>query len=214
MQMGQHDESVPEGSPSVDEVLAEYFRRVDSGEAVDREEFLRSHPEAAGALRSYFDGAEMVERLAGRESAEASGGRQPPGAVRQSLGSAETIAPRGQSDSWEIPTGPFGSLPAAFGRYRVEKLIGRGAMGSVYLARDTQLDRPVALKVPRLSGHEEQDVLDRFLREARAAANLTHPNICRVFDVGSESGVWFIAMEFVDGRSLSEFIVPGHLHEE
>jgi serine/threonine protein kinase len=84
----------------------------------------------------------------------------------------------------------------------------------VYLARDTQLDRPVALKVPRLSGHEEQDVLDRFLREARAAANLTHPNICRVFDVGSESGVWFIAMEFVDGRSLSEFIVPGHLHEE
>ena len=205
-----HDSSPePDRSPSVDELLAEYHRRVDAGEAVDREQFLRRHPESADALRSYFEGTDLVERLASPR-----GQASPELPAVQSLRSAETIAPRGLSDSGEIATGPFASLPAQFGRYRVEKLLGSGAMGSVYLAQDTQLDRPVALKMPRLSGQEGTDVIHRLQREAKAAANLNHPNVCRVYDVGIEAGTYFIAMEYIDGRPLSEYVVPGHFHDE
>jgi serine/threonine protein kinase len=113
-----------------------------------------------------------------------------------------------------MPAGPFTTLPRQFGRYRVEKLLGTGAMGAVYLAHDTQLARPVALKVPRLSGHEDNDIVNRLLREAKAAANLNHPNICRVYDAGVEAGTFYIAMEFIDGRLLSDFISPDHLQDE
>src|SRR5262245_21507624 len=81
------------------------------------------------------------------------------------------------------PTGRIGpdSLPNPFGRYQLERLLGRGGMGEVYLARDTLLDRPVALKVPRFGSDSGPDLLERFLREARAAAALRHPHICPVF---------------------------------
>src|SRR2546429_6366568 len=71
-------------------------------------------------------------------------------------------------------------LPAQFGRYRLEKLLGKGGMGAVYLAHDTQLDRPVALKVPTF-GPDDGGLRERFFREARAAATLQHPNLCPVF---------------------------------
>src|SRR5947199_9970182 len=77
-------------------------------------------------------------------------------------------------------------LPETFGRYRILRPLGEGGMGSVYLARDTQLDRLVALKVPRLGGDDKPSAgdLERFLREARAAAALLPPNPCPIFDVG------------------------------
>lgn len=108
---------------------------------------------------------------------------------------------------------PF-PAPAPFGRFHVERLLGRGAMGEVYWAWDTQLDRPVALKVPRFSGDEGDELARRLLREAKAAANLNHANICRVYDSGVEAGTYFIAMEFIEGRTLSADITPGHLTSE
>ena len=101
-----------------------------------------------------------------------------------------------------------------FGRYKVEKLLGRGGMGVVYLAHDSQLGRPVALKVPHLAGMEDVEVTARLLREAKAAAILSHPNICRVYDAGVDAGTYFIAMEFIEGRPLSDFIAPSHLQDE
>src|SRR5688572_16751419 len=79
-------------------------------------------------------------------------------------------------------------------------------MADVYLARDVMLDRPVALKVlfPELS--RDRSFVDRFRREAQAAANLSHPNIVSVFDYGEEEGYSFIVMEFIDGRPLSQVI--------
>src|SRR5262245_35396347 len=81
-------------------------------------------------------------------------------------------------------------LPETFGRYRILRPLGAGGMGAVYLARDTQLDRLVALKVPRLGGDDRPTPgdLERFLREARAAAALLHPNLCPIFDVGEVDG--------------------------
>jgi eukaryotic-like serine/threonine-protein kinase len=88
-------------------------------------------------------------------------------------------------------------------RYELTHLIARGGMAQVYRARDRQLDRPVALKVlfPELS--VDRSFVERFRREAQAAANLSHPNIVPVFDWGEDNGAYFIVMEFVDGRALS-----------
>jgi beta-lactam-binding protein with PASTA domain/tRNA A-37 threonylcarbamoyl transferase component Bud32 len=89
------------------------------------------------------------------------------------------------------------------GRYELTHLVARGGMAQVYRAVDLQLDRPVALKVlfPELS--VDKTFVERFRREAQAAANLSHPNIVPVFDWGEDDGVYFIVMEYVDGRSLS-----------
>jgi serine/threonine-protein kinase len=89
------------------------------------------------------------------------------------------------------------------GRYELTHLVARGGMAQVYRAVDRQLDRPVALKVlfPELS--VDKTFVERFRREAQAAANLSHPNIVPVFDWGEDDGVYFIVMEYVDGRSLS-----------
>jgi len=95
-----------------------------------------------------------------------------------------------------------------FGRYRILKTLGEGAMGSVYLALDTQLDRKVALKIPKIDAKEDTRFIERFLREARAAATLTHPNICPVYDVGEIEGTHFITMAYVQGNSLADFINP------
>src|SRR5438270_8823157 len=72
---------------------------------------------------------------------------------------------------------------AQIGRYQLLRLLGRGGMGSVYLAHDAQLDRDVALKIPHFRA-EQGEMMERFSREARAAGRLQHPNICTVYEVG------------------------------
>jgi serine/threonine protein kinase len=109
--------------------------------------------------------------------------------------------PNPQTSS-KLPT----KLPAPFGRYRLLKLLGRGGMGAVYLAHDTQLDRPVALKMPLFSAEEGSQVLARFYREARAAATLHHANVCPVYDVGAMEGVPYLTMAYIEGKSLAEWL--------
>ncbi len=91
-------------------------------------------------------------------------------------------------------------------RYELNHLIARGGMAEVYRAHDRLLDRPVALKVlfPELS--VDRSFVERFRREAQAAANLSHPNIVPVFDWGEDTGTYFIVMEFIDGRPLSSIL--------
>ena len=92
------------------------------------------------------------------------------------------------------------------GRYEVRSKIGAGAMGEVYLAQDTQLQRKVALKVLPDEVASNQDRMRRFVQEAQAAAALNHPNIAHVYEIGEIDGVNFIAMEFIDGVTLRESI--------
>src|SRR6266481_6464573 len=94
------------------------------------------------------------------------------------------------------------TLPEQFGRYRILKKLGHGGMGSVYLAQDTQLERPVALKVPHIEADDEPSVLQRFYREARAAAALNHPNLCQVHDVGAHGEIPYLTMAYIEGRTL------------
>ena len=90
------------------------------------------------------------------------------------------------------------------GQYSLERELGRGGMGIVYLAREVQLDRLVAIKVlpPYLAVRPE--LRDRFLREARTAAQLSHPNIVPIHRVGEAGPFVFFAMAFVDGQTLTE----------
>src|SRR5215217_9525677 len=92
------------------------------------------------------------------------------------------------------------------GRYELVRQIARGGMAEVFLARDRLLDRPVALKVlfPELS--TDRNFVERFRREAQAAANLSHPNIVSIYDWGEEEGTYFIVMEYVDGLTLRDVI--------
>ncbi len=101
-----------------------------------------------------------------------------------------------------------------FSRYRVVGVLGSGGMGVVYLAEDPMLNRKVALKVPHPSSTESKTIRDRFLREARAAAALDHPAICRVYETGEIDGVLFIAMEYVRGTTLEHEIKHRRLPSE
>src|SRR5271156_7005598 len=88
-------------------------------------------------------------------------------------------------------------------RYEINHLIARGGMAEVYRAHDRLLDRPVALKVLFSELSIDRSFVERFRREAQAAANLSHPNIVPVFDWGEDDGSYFIVMEYVQGRPLS-----------
>jgi serine/threonine-protein kinase len=97
------------------------------------------------------------------------------------------------------------TIPSRIGNFEILRQIGSGGMGSVYLGRDPELDRQVAIKVIREEVHD-QEVLDRFFREARAAAALRHPNIITVYASGQHDHKPYMAMEFIDGDSLADII--------
>jgi serine/threonine-protein kinase len=106
-----------------------------------------------------------------------------------------------------------GSGAAAFqpgqllaGRYRVIGLLGRGGMGEVYRADDLQLAQPVALKFLGRALAERPDMLERFRGEVRNARGVSHPNICRVYDIGEVDGQFFLSMEYVDGEDLAALL--------
>lgn len=92
------------------------------------------------------------------------------------------------------------------GRYRLEGLIGEGAMAHVYRAHDPEIDRPLAIKFLRKEFHGNKEIVNRFLTEARAAGALSHPGIVTIFDVGEVDGVPYIAMELLNGRSLGALL--------
>src|SRR5947199_7967298 len=96
------------------------------------------------------------------------------------------------------------SAGARLGPYEIVAAIGAGGMGEVYQARDTRLDRRVAIKV--LPQHVTADPVlrDRFEREARTIAALSHPNICTLHDVGRQEGVDFLVMEYLEGQTLAQ----------
>src|SRR5215472_7405346 len=103
------------------------------------------------------------------------------------------------------------SSGSKLGPYEIVAPIGAGGMGEVYRARDTRLERSVAIKI--LPGHlsVSPDAKQRFEREARAISSLNHPNICTLYDVGHHDGTDYLVMEYLEGESLAERLKRGPL---
>ncbi|MGC8874711.1 MAG: Stk1 family PASTA domain-containing Ser/Thr kinase [Chloroflexia bacterium] len=106
----------------------------------------------------------------------------------------------------QVPESGVGSERLLGGRYELEQLLGQGGMAQVYRARDRVLGRSVAVKVLRPEYANDVSFVARFQREARAAANLVHPNIVSVYDVGQDGNQHYIVMEYIAGRTLKEWI--------
>jgi len=119
------------------------------------------------------------------------------------------------SPAQATPTGPgpiqVAELARLFPQLEVQKLLGRGGMGAVYLARQKTLDRPVALKLLAPKGGTDPEFAERFAREAKALARLNHPGIVAVYDSGVVEGLYYFLMEYVSGTSLREVMRQGKL---
>jgi hypothetical protein len=200
-------------------------RRWQRGRRVLLEAYLKAYPEVASAdgppavlLRAEFDvrcrfGArpspsELLRRFPGQEAVTRQLGA-PSAAGQAGPVARETVHSHASVRTVGAGSAAGRSLPEQFGkRYRIIKRLGRGGMGTVFLAQDTQLDRPVAVKVPHFTPDDGPDVLKRFHQEARIAATLDHPNICPIYDVGEIDGVPYLTMKCILGKPLSDSIRP------
>jgi serine/threonine protein kinase len=117
--------------------------------------------------------------------------------------SVPLFAPVDSGESTEV-------TPQGFGRYVILRRLGQGGMGTVYEAHDSQLDRMVALKVPRVALGDNRELLERFSREAKIAAGFTHPNLCPVYDFGQHDGTWYFTMPLVKGEPMPVWLARHH----
>lgn len=178
--MNDHEQNAEEANSLW--IVAEFQRRVGTGEQLSVDEFIAEDFGNREELRAQLEQAdrgdssddEIAPTVVKSHMTEAP---DIDTAIRGSAESATIIATQSSTDD-DSQSG--NEIPKEFGRYRIIKVLGQGAMGAVYLARDTQLDRDVALKIPKFSdgsGIEDKELLERFYREARASATLRSPNI-------------------------------------
>ena len=118
----------------------------------------------------------------------------------------QTLPPMLPERPWAAGPTPLLDVPEYIGRFVIRRFLGEGAFGRVYEAHDPQLDRVIALKVAKQELMHSENRVQRFLREAKAAANLRHPHIVPVFDSGSDAGHFYIASAFIPGRSLDKHL--------
>jgi len=162
----------------------------------ERDAFLEARCQGDKALRG-----EVASLLADEASAEAFLQSPAAAVIADRLDRPSTLALTGLEPGIRL------------GAYHIERPLGRGGMGVMFLAHDTTLHRQVALKVLATSG-DVGSARARVLREARNAAALNHPNICTVYEVGAADGRAFIAMEYVEGQPLSDRLAEGALSVE
>lgn len=170
--------SVADGSVVADLIEA-WLKQVQAGEPPEVEAFLAQHPQHADRLRQLIPAAQVLAELG------------------QSAGKELSFPPR--APGGEIALGMLGD-------YRIVREVGRGGMGVVYEAEQISLGRRVALKVLPFAATMDPRQLQRFANEARAAASLDHPHIVKIHGVSQERGVHFYAMQFIDGRTLADYV--------
>ena len=129
---------------------------------------------------------------------------------------AAILSPDGQLEgpptkTLETPFRAFAKGSVVAGKYRVLEMIGRGGMGVVYKAEDTKLQRPVALKFLTEDLVHDRQAIERFQREARAVSALNNPHICTIYDIDEHEGQHFIALEFLEGKTLREYMLGKRL---
>ena len=169
----------------LERILADYLHTAETGRPADREELLRQHPDLAADLRSFFRNRDAMQRIAEPIQKQAS-------ALPETIGASEPAA------------AGVGAAVRYFGDYELLEEIARGGMGVVYKARQVSLNRIVALKMILAGQLASPSDVQRFHAEAEAAANLDHPNIVPIYEVGEHEGQHFFSMKLIEGGSLAE----------
>ena len=179
----RYPQAAADAEDALDLIYNEYLLAERTGSPAELEAFLRRFPDHDETLRLQID-------------------------LHRAVSSKDTHLGSGESDVAPLlsthpqAAQPIGTPGTFGGRYRIQGTLGQGGMGTVYLAHDAKLNRRVALKVPRFTpGNAEQ--IERFLREAQIAGGFHHPNLCPVYDVGTAVGEHYITMPVIAGESLA-----------
>jgi hypothetical protein len=224
--------AAPESQPGVDrqrrvEALAEeYLEGLLAGQTPDRQAFLAAHADLADLLEPRLALVELMHRVARgqRPAGSPTTSLAPPGehvlrircphcgnGIQVVEPAAGEVTCGGCGSSFHLDlrsTMPYNpaALPQTIGKFEVLEQLGRGAFGTVYKARDPELQRLVAIKVPRAGSFATSEEEERFLREARAAAQLSHPGIVPVLEIAHDRGLPYIVSEYVEGLTLADVL--------
>ena len=178
----------------VNEIIAAFLKAEEDGPPPDRQALLAGNPDLADELRAFFADHDRFQRAAA-----------PLQAAVDQAGESPTLDGSAPSSS-----GP-GTKVRYFGDYEIIEEIARGGMGVVYKARQASLNRTVALKMILAGRLATPAEVKRFHTEAEAAANLQHPNIVAIHEVGEHEGQHYFSMDYVEGRNLAELVRGGPL---
>ncbi len=187
-----------DGQLLIDFVFAEFCLRHDLGESPSVDEYVSRFPQLASQLRPLLEGFRDGDRKP----------RAQPTASKSTAatGMAPGISTQAPASSASIP------LPERIGRYRIERVLGHGGFGTVFLAHDEQLNRSVAVKVPHADRVALPQEVELYQTEARIVASLEHPHIVPVYDVGSSAEFpFFIVSKYVDGTDLAKRLKESRL---
>src|SRR6516162_8765969 len=187
--MADPNEPITSPGDPLDAAIAEYVQQVETGAVPDREALLAAHPDLADRLRAFFADYDRLDRQAAELRLSAD-----PNLTADAMGASCQLAGPG---SPELPRVRY------FGDYELLEVIARGGMGVVYKARQVSLNRLVALKMILKGELATPRDVARFRAEAEAAANLDHPHIVPIYEVGDHDGQQYYAMRFVEGTSLT-----------
>jgi tRNA A-37 threonylcarbamoyl transferase component Bud32 len=216
--LGTMDQSTGNSGNSHDlnEVLADFMRRLDRGDRIDPEMFIASHPRHAAELRAYFAQAQTMDATTDVTPLPTSSGaleircpscHTPMEVAVDTALTDLTCSSCGSHFSLVDQTTATRIAPplSKLGRFELIERLGVGGFGSVWKARDKELDRTVAIKIPR-AGQMAAEEQEKFFREARAAAQLRHPAIVSVHEVGRDGDSVYIVSDFVRGVTLGDWL--------
>jgi WD40 repeat protein/tRNA A-37 threonylcarbamoyl transferase component Bud32 len=199
----------PQDNPSsreqrVNEVIAGYLEAVEAGLSPDRAGLLALHPDLADELAAFFADRDQFAHAAEQLGPAIPAPCPVPSPVAEVSATSATEAPTLAPGEPAPAAGPLGVI-RYFGDYELLEEIARGAMGVVYKARQVSLNRIVAIKMIIAGQFASPTDVERFRAEAEAAANLDHPNIVPIYEVGAHEGQHYFSMKLIEGGSLASF---------